>query len=526
MTVNSTAKAQLPRIKTQAGSRGGSKLTQKAYLNIVATMLNFAVSMVVSFVTSPILVSGLGSNHFGILTMLQRLITFMTAADGRPTQALKWAVANQQSSDDYHAKRRSIGSALGVWLIFLPILAVFGAILVWLSPLITKVPSELYLPVRVASALFMLNLCLFGIVNLPEAVLYGMNLRYKRIILIPCITIASGALTVGAIYLGFGLVGVAAVPLVISLMSAILYWGTVRRYLPWFGIVRPTLVQVRRFFSLSGWYFAWTLVNKIMLSSDVVVLGFVASTESVTIYTLSGYVARRIVSILAMIVGAVIPGMGGLIGKKQYDQAATVRGEMMAANWLLTMSIGVSILLWNKSFVGLWVGGEHYAGSLVDFLYVLVVTQLFFVRSDAFVIDLTLDIRRKVILGGLSTLLCIILAAVLIKPLGIAGLCLGLIAGRSILTVAFPLLIGSALKISPRIRPGSLLRPVTMMAGTFALSSFVGRRLLANTWIEFFACAGMTFVFAACIGFAGGLTGRQRKTMVSRFSKVRLLGGT
>ena len=524
MNLNFAQEVQPPQSETQVDLGNDSNLTQRAYLNTLAGLLYYAARLTVGFVVNPILVTGLGSNLFGILQILRRSLTFMTAADGRPTQALKWAIANQQRSDDHVAKRRSIGSALGVWLIFLPVLVTFGAIMVWFSPLITQVPTEQYLLVRVTSALLVMNLLLFGIVNLPDAVLRGMNLHYKRTIVMVCIPIANGILTVGAIYLGFGLAGVAAVPLIISVMSAIVFWGTIRWYVPWFGIARPTLAEIRHFFSLSGWYFAWTLVNKIMLSSDVVVLGFVATAESVTLYTLTGYVAHRIVGILAMIVGAVIPGLGGLIGKKQYDQAATVRGEMMAVNWLLTMSIGVSILLWNRSFVGLWVGMVHYAGSLVNLLYILVATQLFFIRSDAFVIDLTLDIRRKVVLGGLSTLLCIVLAAVLIKPLGIMGLCLGLIAGRSILTVAFPLLIGSALEISPKVRLASLVRPGVVMAGTFALSSYLGHHLLASTWIEFFTWAGLTFVFAVCIGFVGGLTSEQRKAMINRFSKVRLFG--
>lgn len=512
-------------VETQVHSSSGSKLTQRAYLNAVAATLDYAATAVVALVINPILVAGLGGNIYGVLQVLQRLMTFMTAADGRPTQALKWAIANQQGSDDHTAKQRSIGSAIVVWLVFLPVLVGVGGALVWLSPHITKVSAELSPLIRVTSALLVVQMLLFGIVTLPEAVLRGMNLGYKRMALKPCVTILGGILTAGAVYFGFGLVGVVAVLPLGSVVAAILYWGTVRRYIPWFGVIRPTLAGTRSFFSFSGWFFAWTLVNKVLLSGDVVVLGMVATAESVTIYTLTGYVARMVVGLMAVVFGAITPGMGGLIGKKQYSEAMAVRGDMMTVNWLLTVSVGVSILLWNRSFTNLWVGMVHYAGPLANFLIVLVVTQLTFIRTDAFTIDLTLDLRRKVLLGGLSTLLSLGLAAILIRPLGIVGLCLGLIIGRSILTVSFPLLVSSALEGSLDIRLGDLVRPAAVMSGAFILSGYLGQRLLASNWIEFFTFASLTFVLALCVAFVSGLTSRQRRVMVSRFGEVRLLGG-
>jgi len=506
------------------GPSEASPLTQRAYLNGIARMLEYATSMAVSFFVSPIVVTGLGSNLYGVFQMLNRLTSFAAAADGRPTQALQWFVAHQQNVDDDDTKKRAVGSALFIWLGFSPAIVILGAIIVWLSTSITKVSADLYLPVRLASALLAINLFLYGIANLPEATLKGMNLNYKRILLRPGLIIIDGILTATVMSLGLGLVGLTAKPIILSVLSALVYWGTIKRYVPWFGVMRPARDEIRTFFSFGKWYPAWTLVNKLMLSSDVVVLGIVATTESVTTYTLTGYVAYRVVMILAMIVGAVMPGLGGLIGKKQYDQAADVRSEMMAIDWLLSMIGGVCILMWNRSFISLWIGESYYGGDLVNLLYTLIAVQLIFIRSDAFVIDLTLDIRRKVILGSLSALLSVILSALLIKPLGIVGLCLGYLAGRSVLSVAFPLLVGSALDISPKIRVQRLIRPGAVMLGAFLISNRLGQYAVTDSWIEFFGWAGVTFVVAGGIGFFCGLTGRQRKAMINRFSRVHLFG--
>ena len=74
-------------------------LTRKAYLNVVASLLEFAARIVVSFVVIPLLVRGLGDFGYGVWQVLQRLIGYADPAGGHAAQTLKWTIANRQSSD-------------------------------------------------------------------------------------------------------------------------------------------------------------------------------------------------------------------------------------------------------------------------------------------------------------------------------------------------------------------------------------------------------------------------------------------
>src|SRR5690349_3044601 len=91
-------------------------LTQKAYLNALASMLEYATSLLVGFFLTPFMVTGLGDYSFGLWQILNRLVGYLTPASGRPTYALKWTLANQQASEDYEAKRRYVGSTLIIWV--------------------------------------------------------------------------------------------------------------------------------------------------------------------------------------------------------------------------------------------------------------------------------------------------------------------------------------------------------------------------------------------------------------------------
>src|SRR5207248_5742163 len=131
-----------------ARPRRAASLTQRASLNVAASLLDYAAKIAVNFIVIPILVAGLGRSLYGVWEMLGRLVGYMSAGDGRPTQALRLVVANLQASPDDRAKRRYVGASLVVWLLFLPLTVLLGGALIWFAPAITKVAPTLHPAVR------------------------------------------------------------------------------------------------------------------------------------------------------------------------------------------------------------------------------------------------------------------------------------------------------------------------------------------------------------------------------------------
>ncbi|HKY05401.1 MAG TPA: hypothetical protein VJQ56_10950 [Blastocatellia bacterium] len=508
--------------RPESTTKSSKGLTERAFLNAISSFLDYTVKVGVTLVITPLLVSKLGSSLYGVWQMLGRTVTYMQAADGRPTQALKWIIANQQGIDDPAVKRRHVGSALGVWLLFLPLIATVGALLVYFAPTITRVPPESFLAVRITCGLLVLDFLLINLVELPEAVLRGMNLGYKRMGLVAGLNVIGGLFTVTALYIGSGIVGIAAANVALSVVTGILFWVLVKSYVSWFGIARPSLKEVRAFMSLSVWWFAWTVLSKLLLASDIIVLGVVASTTTVAVYSLSSYAGRTLLTTISMILGAVAPGLGKVIGLKQFEKAAALRSEMMTITWLFATAIGATILLWNRSFVSLWVGADHHAGVTVDLLIVLLMVQLVFVRNDTYVIDLTLQLKKKVVMGAVSVVLSIALSYLLIPRIGIAGLCLGLLAGRMVLSVSYPALVNSYLERSKRIPFGQMARPALAMGSIFAGSLYLSRLLLATNWLEWLAGVATSFALALSLAFVTGLSGDSRKRLIDRLKVLPL----
>lgn len=493
-------------------------LTQKASLNALATVLEHAAMVVVGLVINPLLVTGLGTYSFGLWQVLRQLTGYLSPATGRPTQALKWTVSTKQSSTDYEDKRRDVGSAVLVWLGFLPVLSGAGALLVWLAPSVLAAPPEMVPTVRLAAIFCVATIVTASLVQIPRAVLAGENLGYKRMGLSAILVLVGGGLTALAIHLDLGLVGVAASPLITGFLTGLMFLLVARRHVPWFGVARPARRAARRFLGLSAWFLAWRTIMQVMRASDLVLLGMLASVESVASYSLTMHIPHTIIGLVALIVSATTPGLGGIIGARRFNKAIEVRSELMSLSWLTVVVVGVTVLIWNESFVGLWVGHEHYAGALPTLLIVLMVSQFTLIRNDAAIIDLTLDLRNKVLLGALAALLSLAAAALAVKHLGlgITGLCLGFIAGRSVLSLAYPWMVGRILGLRPSRQLAAVARPALVATMLFAGAYELREACLATSWPGLVAGVCVTVGVALPLAFFAGMSRELRPRFLDR----------
>ncbi len=497
-------------------------LTRKASLNAFAAILDYASRLVVGFVLTPFLVRGLGDSGYGIWQVLDRFMTYLSPATGRAGQALKWTIARHQTSTDHEEKRRQVGSALLVWLLFLPLLLVAGAGLVWVAPSWLRIPPSMAWDVRVATFVLVANSLVFSLGDVPRSVLQGENLGYKRMGLSTALVFVTAGLMALALYLRAGIVGVTLADLTGTLLMGLLLLQVARAKVPWFGIARPAPGAVRGFVALSGWFLAWNLVMRLTRATDVVVLGIFGSAEMVTTYTLTRYAPETVVFLVATVAQGITPGLGGIIGAGDKPRAARLRGEIMMFTWLFATALGGTILLWNRSLLQVWVGSRHYLGAVPNLLLMVMVAQFVLIRTDANIIDLTLDLRRKVLIGFLSATLCAVAAAYAVGVLGLGavGLCISFIAGRLILSLGYPMLVGRFLGVSLGQQLRASLRPGSVTALLFGLSMIGSRTLAVGSWWALAPCVALTLPVAAVVALWLGLGPLQRQQVLKRLKRA------
>jgi O-antigen/teichoic acid export membrane protein len=497
-------------------------LTRRASLNVVAFGLDFGVKMVVGFVITPLLVERLGAALFGVWEILGRLAGYVAAAGGQPAQALRLVVANRQTAADATTQRRAMGSALLVWLVFLPLAALASALLAWYAPTLSGAAPEWRPAIRAGAALLFAGGVLNALSGLPEAALYGMNLGYKRMELQAALNVAGGLLTAGAVYAGLGLVGLGGAQLIYAGLSGLCFWALARGYVGWFGAARPTRPEIGKMVNLSAWLSGGDLIAKLLLASDVLILGILVSPTIVTTYVLTAYAARAAGAVHLSAVGAAMPGLGGVIGDGQYERARLVRRELLALTWLFATAVGVTILVWNRAFLALWVGAgaDKYAGAVVNLLIVVLATQTAFIRADSCIIDAALQSWSRVVISAATVVVTMALAIAFTRAWGLPGLCLGLIAGRLTQTVAYPVLARRSVGDRGAVVTPGLVRALLVGGVLFALALHFADRAEPVTWLGWAVGVAATVTVAVPIAFATGLSAASRHAVVRRVVEI------
>jgi hypothetical protein len=165
-------------------------------------------------------------------------------------------------------------------------------------------------------------------------------------------------------------------------------------------------------------------------------------------------------------------------------------------------------------------------------LIALVVTQFVIIRSDVGIIDLSLNIRRKVLIGFFSAAAAIVIMGILVGyfKLGVVGLCLGLIIGRILLSVGYPTIVGRLLGVSVISQLRSSLRPALVTLLLFSCAAWLERYINLGSmsdfkgWMYFIGGAGITVGIFLVVAFFLGLSGLQRKTVLRRLQAVNAAG--
>lgn len=410
-------------------------LKQRAYLNTVSSMVDYTANRLTGLFVNPFVIAGLGTSLFGIWQMLGQFTGYVNIADTRSSQVLKWTVAQKKDVATVEELRKDAGAAFVVMLLVMPVILIAGSFIAWYAPYITHAEKAHFSLIRITCSLLIFSVLIFKFFELFEAVLRGMNLTFKRMGVRAVIVIIGGGLKVLAITSGYGLIGLAVVQLFDSLLIGISYYIVVKRNVAWFGFAKPNRSNIFRFGKLSAWYLADAGANMVNTNSDKILLGIIAGPVTVAYYTLTKFIPAALQGLINRLILGIMPGIGKLLGLKEYDKVNRVRKKINSISLLLTTAFGVTVIIFNQPFLNAWVGSEHFAGHTANALIMLVTIQDTFVKNDACIISATLDIKKKVFLTLISGVLFAGFGVVLVSKMGIAGLCLSLMISRLFLFI-------------------------------------------------------------------------------------------
>ena len=458
-------------------------LLGKAKLNAIANYAHFFLASLLTFFVSPVLAHSLGLEHFGIWKACQKYLSFASIADGRSTQALKWVIAKSEGEPGEHGiekKQRAIGSALLVSLIFLPIsLLVVVGIVYALPLLINDLEAGDVQLVRLLGLILGLNILFSPLFGVPDAILVGTNQAYRSTSIQMVWLAVTNCIVVALAYCGHGLVPIAGTFVVVALLNGATLYLICKKKVAWFGLLRPKKKQLTTFMSFSVWVLVWSFVARLLLSSEVLLIGSLIGAKAVAMYVFSSYIPQLAIAVCMMTCSSITPGLGALFGAKNFPRLKEIVEWVREVVYCLAIVFGGAILALNGAFVTLWVGPNYYIGDLPNVLMVILMIQLVLFRCEGQIQDITLKIHIKVLWGASGVLLGLLLGGLLYHFLApeLSSLFIGLFVGRCIISVRFPWIVNSFLQMKRSIN----LRFIIGMCLLYLCHSVSGH-ISSNGW--------------------------------------------
>jgi O-antigen/teichoic acid export membrane protein len=496
-------------------------LKQRAYLNTLSSMLDYTANRLTGLFVNPFVIAGLGTSLFGIWQMLGQFTGYVNIADTRSSQVLKWTVAQKKDVATVDELRSEAGAAFAVMLIVMPVVLIAGSIIAWYSPYITHASIEHFTLIRITCVLLVFSVLVFKFFELFEAILRGMNLTFKRMGMRAGIVIVGGGLKVLALIWGYGLIGLALVHLFESLLIGLSFYWVVKRNVSWFGINKPSRSNIFRFGKLSAWYLADAGANMVNTNSDKLLLGIITGPVAVAYYTLTKFIPAALQGLINRLILGIMPGVGKLIGLKEFDKVNHVRRNINRVSLLLTTAFGTTIILFNQPFLNAWVGKEHYAGHTVNALIMIMTIQDTFVRNDACIISATLDIKKKVFLTLIAGALFAGFGVLLINKMGITGLCISMMISRLFLFIGQRRILAKQIQAETKTSFTGNLRPLLTTLFMLGAAVWLATQTGSVSIFQMIVLAPAAFVVSLLVFYMTGLSKTDRQEFKRIVSSIK-----
>jgi len=134
-------------------------------------------------------------------------------------------------------------------------------------------------------------------------------------------------------------------------------------------------------------------------------------------------------------------------------------------------------------------------------------------------LNIALDIRKKVVLGFISALATSLLMILLIPQYQLYGLCVALLLGRLPLQIIYPKIINKYLNVSVKEKPP--IRKTSITTLMLAISWFVSSYVFVDNWIGLLILSGIFFILVVTLVYILGVNVTQKAIINNRYRQVR-----
>lgn len=391
--------------------------------------------MVITFVSVPALLGGLGTAAFGSWVLLQTFSAtngWLSLADiGVVVTATREVGRSASRADDVRVRQLTaaavaVCSVLGIAAATL--LSTLGVILI---PLVFRLPSDLVTPVRLATVVFALQVVADLVINAAEGVLEGLHrVDRSRALDIARRTAVVGAAAVTALVTGNIVYAAIASAVACWVLMLTALWLLTRHVPDWFG--RPLRSDMTALVRQGRDVALIRPIGVVWRTMDRVIAGIVLGPSAVALVEIATQLQAGADAVLSSSSYAVVPASSWVGARNDPGALAELVERGTRYSMLVTLPVVIATAMLSAPVIEVWLGRSYLEAAPLTTVAVLAVGVLSTIAVGSQLllgVGHTREILRAAVV---SVSVNLVLSVLLVHVVGLVGVFVGTLVAAAV----------------------------------------------------------------------------------------------
>lgn len=471
----------------------------RSIINMLSGAVGYVIPMILNLAFTPIIVSKLGHDAFGLQSLVNVIIGYLMIADMGLDIPVTRYIAEYNAKGDNVRMVKLLSSTLQLYLIIgLSGMVIIFGLSHWLVGSVFRVPSELHSDALIVFLLAGIGF-LGGIMSMWGKSIFNGLQRYEIANGISVVSnFLSSVIGIILVIYGYGVIGYVFVRVLFSFVSSLLYFYFGKRFFADFKITFGIDMGIWLLLKAQIGYGFILRISGILFSRlDQTLIGAWIGLAAVGVYAIPFLITSSMLALIGSLIHFVFPMASALHSTNKTEELKSVFFKTSRFVAIISSLLFMPLLLFGDKFLTLWVGKEISDEGRLVLLFLTLANYSIALSNliiNSFIVGIgqlrffTIYAITKGIIMGLG-------CALFIKPYGIAGAGVAMIVSCVPDYIFFLVTTKKFLQLSAfELIIKAYFKPVFL--SLFLGFGFFFMRPLADTWFGLVAvCTIFIFIY-------------------------------
>ncbi len=344
----------------------------------ILSYISIIVNNIIGLLYTPFLIRVLGPSEFGLYSLAQSMVNYLLIMDLGFGNAVTRFTATYRAENDSKSEAVLHGMFIVTYFIIGVLVIASGWGLAFYSEKLfsDSMTIDELKKIKVLLSLLTINLSITFFFSTYKAILAA----YEKFVFIKTVDlvriIITPLLMIPLLLMGFKSIALVTVITVLNITVMVSNYVFYRREIPTkpiFGVFNKTLFKT--VFGYSSLVFIATIVDQVNWNSGQFILGTVASTAAVAVYSVAITIKNLYFSFSTAIISVFLPKVTEIVSGKQADkQLSNLFIKIGRLQYLIMSFVLSAFILFGREFIYHWVGKSYDDAYTITLLLIVPAT--------------------------------------------------------------------------------------------------------------------------------------------------------